>query len=59
MVEATMLLQIRERYESAKYIDTANANVNAPMLYINEQLGFKFYKQNRTYSIRVEDVLNG
>ena len=57
-LKAAMLLKIRENYPDAQYIDTNNANVNAPMLHINDILGFKFYKQNRTYALQVEDVLN-
>lgn len=57
-LKAVMLLEAHKRYPDAQYIDTSNANVNAPMLHINEKMGFKFHKQETTYKLHVADILN-
>lgn len=56
-LKAVMLLEVRKHYSDAQFIDTSNANVNAPMLHINEKLGFKFHKQETTYKLHVADIL--
>lgn len=44
-IKAAMLLKARERYPTVKYISTHNATSNAPMLSINERVGFKKHKE--------------
>jgi len=43
-LKAAMLLYIRDKYPDTTRISTGNANSNAPMLSINERLGFKRHK---------------
>jgi GNAT superfamily N-acetyltransferase len=57
-LKAAMLLEIRTRFQGAAYIEANNANVNAPMLYINEKLGYKLHKQYTTYKLQIADVIN-
>ena len=40
-IKASMLLFLKENYPEIKVIVTNNAQSNGPMIYINEQLGFK------------------
>jgi len=44
---------LRERPE-VRIIRTGNAHSNAPMLRINEQLGFKPYRSSFTWQVSVE-----
>jgi mycothiol synthase len=55
-LKADMLLFIRGKYPDVQFISTTNSNVNAPMLAINEQLGFKFYRQRTMYKLNVADI---
>ena len=55
-VKAAMMLYIQQTYPNFKYITTGNANNNAPMLSINERLGFRPYKEERMYKIRVSEI---
>ncbi|MEO7804161.1 MAG: GNAT family N-acetyltransferase [Actinomycetota bacterium] len=52
-VKAAMLKFIRERYPEARFIVTYNAKSNAPMMAINNALGFKAYRQETAYQIKV------
>lgn len=51
-VKAAMLLKIREKFPDIKTISTGNATSNAPMIAINERLGF--YLHHETYNMQVE-----
>jgi GNAT superfamily N-acetyltransferase len=53
LLKADMLLFIRERYPEIEYIRTITANVNAPMLSINERLGYAFHNQRTVYKLTV------
>lgn len=55
-LKANMILYIREQYPDIDYISTGNANSNAPMLSINERLGFKAYKDETIYKAQVSDL---
>lgn len=57
-LKAAMLLKIREEYPDIKIITTGNATSNAPMLAINERLGFKVHKEYYSYQIETENVTN-
>lgn len=48
-LKADMLLHIRETYPDIAFISTGNADTNAPMLSINQRLGFKTYKAGTSY----------
>lgn len=56
-LKTDMLLFIREQYPDAEFISTGNATVNAPMLAINEGLGFKLYKHSTMYKLQVADAM--
>jgi GNAT superfamily N-acetyltransferase len=45
-LKAAMLLQVREKYPQIKTIRTENVTTNAPMLSINNRLGFKFFRES-------------
>ena len=55
-LKAEMILQIKENYSKAKKIITGNADVNAPMLSINERMGFKRHKGGQMYKFQVEEL---
>lgn len=57
-LKADMLLKISKRYPEVTYISTGNANNNAPMLSINNRLGFKMHKHVRAYKFNLEDLIN-
>jgi len=44
-LKAAMLLKMREEFPQVKIITTGNATTNAPMLSINDRLGFKVHKE--------------
>lgn len=52
-LKADMLLYIRETYPEVAFISTGNADTNAPMLSINNRLGFKAHKQGTAYKQEV------
>lgn len=52
-VKAAMLRFIRERYPQARFIVTYNAKSNEPMMAINNALGFKAFRQETAYQIKV------
>ena len=56
LLKADMLLFIRQQFPAAEYVGTTNANSNAPMLAINERLGFKFHNQRTVYKLDLETV---
>ena len=56
-LKADMLLFIREQFPAAKYLSTTNANGNAPMLSINDRLGFKFHNQRTVYKLNLSEYL--
>ncbi|MDF1539545.1 MAG: GNAT family N-acetyltransferase [Candidatus Thorarchaeota archaeon] len=51
-VKAAMLLKVRNEFPDIKTVSTSNATSNAPMLAINERLGFKILRE--VYFIQVE-----
>ena len=52
-LKARMLLFIRENFPDAEFIRTSYANVNIPMIAINERIGFKEYKQQIFYKLKI------
>jgi GNAT superfamily N-acetyltransferase len=48
-LKASMLRLVRRRFPAALQLTTTNADGNAPMLAINQQLGFSAPLQHRTY----------
>lgn len=55
-LKANMLLQIREQYPDVEYVSTGNADSNAPMLSINDRLGFKVHKDHTMYKAQISDL---
>ena len=53
-VKAAMLNLIRARHPKVRMMITTNAEANAPMLSINQRLGFAVYRQEGTYQISRE-----
>ena len=56
-LKAEMLLWIKENYPDVKTITTENATINAPMLSINNRLGFKEYKSEKIYKFNVQELM--
>lgn len=50
-IKAGMLEHIREVYPEAQWITTENADSNAPMLAINQRLGFKLHRTGIEYQM--------
>lgn len=48
-VKASMLHLVRQRHPAVRMIVTFNAEVNAPMLSINQRLGFAVHRRNSSY----------
>ena len=55
-LKAALLLKMKERYPKAKIVSTGNADANAPMLSINNRLGFKVYKETVIAQIKVGEL---
>jgi len=52
-LKAEMLLEVRRRYPAVKAIYTGNANENAPMVSINQRLGFEHYYSDIGYKYEI------
>jgi hypothetical protein len=52
-----MIAYLREHYPGMTEIDTGNATTNAPMLSINRRLGFQTVRDNVTFKIGVDELL--
>lgn len=57
-LKAAMLLKISEDFPDIKIIATQNATSNAPMLAINDRLGFKVHMQHFSCQIETEEVVD-
>jgi GNAT superfamily N-acetyltransferase len=55
-VKAAMLQLVHERHPALTMAVTSNAEVNAPMLAINRQLGFVPYRHDGVYQIGTESL---
>lgn len=55
-LKAAMLTWIKDEYPQVKTIITGNATTNAPMLSINNRLGFKEYKSETDYKFQIEKL---
>ncbi|MFQ5986247.1 MAG: GNAT family N-acetyltransferase [Thermoplasmata archaeon] len=55
-VKAAMLLRVREEFPEVEVVITGNATVNAPMLSINDRLGFRPYKDGVEAQISLQDA---
>lgn len=52
-LKATMLERVRRERPTVRFIDTGNADSNAPMLKINQELGFRLHMVARTWQLAV------
>ena len=57
-LKAIMLLDVRKRFPTVKTVVTGNATSNAPMLSINNRLGFKVHKEAIVAQIETEKLEN-
>ena len=53
-LKATMLREIREQFPTVTTVVTGNATTNAPMLSINNRLGFKIHKESLVAQIKTK-----
>jgi GNAT superfamily N-acetyltransferase len=53
-LKAALLLRVREAYPELRLVITENAGSNAPMLAINERLGFKLHRPQFGYQVGLE-----
>ncbi|MFW9923364.1 MAG: GNAT family N-acetyltransferase [Candidatus Thorarchaeota archaeon] len=56
-LKAEMMYYIKEKYPDVKYIRTGNADVNAPMLAINNRMGFKGFQKNYAYKFTLKELV--
>ncbi|MGC9778551.1 MAG: GNAT family N-acetyltransferase [Candidatus Heimdallarchaeota archaeon] len=56
-LKAEMLFYLKERFPKAKYIQTGNNNENAPMLSINNRMGFKIHQKQTFFEFDLEKLL--
>lgn len=54
LLKALMLLHIRKAWPGVKYVVTGNADSNAPMLAINNALGFRKHRPVLIYKVRLD-----
>jgi hypothetical protein len=57
-LKASMMKNLLEERPEVEFIRTRNANSNAPMLKINDEMGFKPYNSITAWQIRATDVEN-
>lgn len=55
-LKAIMMLRIKEEFPKVNIVTTDNATINAPMLSINDRLGFKVHKESITGQMKTEDL---
>jgi len=55
-LKAIMLLEIKKRFPTVTTVVTGNATTNAPMLSINERLGFKVHKESIMAQMKTEEL---
>lgn len=57
-LKAAMLFYVKTAYPHITNITTSNATMNAPMLSINERIGFKVYKRRVFYKFHIANVVD-
>lgn len=57
-LKATMMKKILEERPQVEFVRTRNANSNAPMLKINDEMGFKPYNSITAWQINAEQIEN-
>ncbi len=56
-IKAEMMVFIKNNFPEIKYISTGNADMNAPMLSINDRMGFKSVLTEKCYTIKLEKLV--
>jgi mycothiol synthase len=56
-LKAEMIAYLKEHYPGMNEIGTGNATTNAPMLSINRRLGFQTVRDNITFKIGVDELI--
>jgi RimJ/RimL family protein N-acetyltransferase len=57
LLKAVMLEKVLAEKPQVKFVRTTNADLNAPMLKINQELGFHPYRSTRVWQVETEKVL--
>ena len=55
-LKAEMLFFIKSKFPKVRFILTSNADMNAPMISINERMGFKTYRKEKCYTIKLNEL---
>lgn len=55
-LKAEMILRVREKHPEVKVFSTGNADSNAPMLSINQRMGFRRYLSEKSYKFQVSEL---
>lgn len=58
-LKAVNALRLLDERPAARFIDTFNQDANAPMLAINDAMGFRPHLRYRKYQLRVDALLSG
>lgn len=56
-LKSAMMLYVRDEFPDVEYISTTNATINAPMLKINQDMGFEFHREMRLYKFSLADLV--
>ncbi len=55
-LKALMIFHVKENYPKVEIVVTGNAEANAPMLSVNQRMGFKKYKSGDAYKFKIEEI---
>ncbi len=55
-LKAAMVMHIRDNFPEVARISTGNADENAPMMSINDRMGFKRHKAGAVYKFKTEEL---
>ncbi|MCE7742246.1 MAG: hypothetical protein GOP50_07275 [Candidatus Heimdallarchaeota archaeon] len=55
-LKAEMLFFIKNEFPDVKFVITGNADTNAPMLSINNRMGFKMYLEEKCFTMKISDL---
>ncbi len=56
-LKAKMIAYVKENYPKVTYVSTGNAEHNAPMMSINNRLGFKAMNEEKSYKFNIKETL--
>lgn len=55
-LKAEMLVFIKNKFPDVEFVVTGNADMNEPMLSINDRMGFKKYLTEKCYTMKISDL---